>query len=92
MILSAEVECYIYHSHSLKEKRAVLQRILTRIRQRFNMAVAEIGYQNHWQRTKIALVTVSSSKVVAEKECTKALAIIDSFPDIERTVTEIHWL
>ena len=35
-------ECIIYDAHSLKEKRAVLQRILTRLKQRFNASVSEV--------------------------------------------------
>ncbi len=92
MILSASIECMIYNSRSLKEKRSVLQRIITRIKDRFNIAVAEVDYQNVWQRTKLHLVTVSSSKVAAEKEMQKALAMIDSFPEIERTETLLEWL
>jgi len=92
MILAVEVECIIYDAHSLKDKRAVLQRIQSRINGRFNIAIAEVDYQDVWQRTKFAMVTVSSSKIVAEKEIQKALELIDSFPEIERTLTEIEWL
>ncbi|WAA10756.1 DUF503 domain-containing protein [Fervidibacillus albus] len=92
MILSAEIECHFYYCQSLKDKRAILQRIFTRIENKFNFAVAEIDYQNQWQRSKIALVTVSSSKEVAEREYEKVLQMIDSFPEIERTNVVIEWL
>lgn len=92
MILSCEVEIIIYDAQSLKDKRAVLQRIMSRLSQRFNLAVAEIDYQNQWQRTRLAIVTISSSKKVAENEVRQALALIDSFPEIERTKTDIEWL
>ncbi|NHM29837.1 DUF503 domain-containing protein [Neobacillus terrae] len=88
----AECECIIYDAHSLKDKRAVLQRILSRLRQRYNLSVAEAGYQDVWQRTKIAIAGVSSSKVMVEKELQSALQMIDSFPEIERTITEVEWL
>jgi uncharacterized protein YlxP (DUF503 family) len=88
----AECECMIYDAHSLKEKRAVLQRILTRLKQRFNVSVAEVEYQDIWQRTKIAIAVVTSSRVATEHELQNALKLIDSFPEIERTITEIEWL
>lgn len=88
----AECECIIYDAHSLKEKRAVLQRILTRLKQKFNVSVSEVGYQDVWQRSKIAIVAVSSSRVSTERELQNALKLIDSFPEIERTITEIDWL
>jgi len=41
---------YIPESHSLKEKRGVLQRIKNRVRNEFNVSIAECGDQDLWQR------------------------------------------
>lgn len=88
----AVCECIIYDAHSLKEKRAVLQRIITRLKQRYNVSVSEVDYQDVWQRTKIAIATVASARVSSEVELQHALQLIDSFPEIERTITDIEWL
>lgn len=88
----AACECIIYDAQSLKDKRAVLQRILTRVKQKFNVSAAEVDYQDVWQRTKIAIAAVSAARVGAEQELQNALKLIDSFPEIERTITEIEWL
>jgi uncharacterized protein YlxP (DUF503 family) len=88
----AACECIIYDAHSLKEKRAVLQRILTRLKQKYNVSVSEVDYQDVWQRTKIAIAAVASARVPAEIELQHALKLIDSFPEIERTITDIEWL
>ena len=85
-------ECIIYDAHSLKEKRAVLQRILTRLKQKYNVSVSEIDYQDTWQRTKIAIAAVTSIRVSTERELQNAMKLIDSFPEIERTITAIEWL
>ncbi|NQD66793.1 DUF503 family protein [Bacillus haikouensis] len=87
MITYVECECMIHDSHSLKEKRAVLQRVLTRLKQKYNVAVSEIDHQDVWQRTRIGIVTVSSSKASSEREIENALKFIDSFPEWERTDT-----
>ncbi len=92
IIGSAAVECIIYDAHSLKEKRAVLQRILSRLKQQFNVSVSEVDYQDVWQRTKIAIVAVGPVKVSAERELQNAFKLIDSFPEIERAITDIEWL
>jgi uncharacterized protein YlxP (DUF503 family) len=91
VIAALSCECIIYEAQSLKEKRAVLQRILTRLKQRYNVSVAEVGYQDVWQRTEIAIVSVSSDRVVCEREMQKVLDMIDSFPEIERTITTMEW-
>ncbi|MGG1463874.1 DUF503 domain-containing protein [Bacillus licheniformis] len=91
MIGFVECECIIYDALSLKEKRAVLKRIITRIRAKFNVSVSEIDYQDTWQRTSFGIAAVSSSRVQTEKELQRVLAFIDSFPEIERTITRTEW-
>ncbi|MCA1023105.1 DUF503 family protein [Halobacillus litoralis] len=92
MIISAEVDCLIYDAQSLKNKRAVLKRIKTRLHNEFNIAVSELEFQNLWQRTRLGLVTIASDKTIAEQTMQQALTFIDSFPEIERTETQIEWL
>lgn len=90
MIIYAEVECVLYEGNSLKSKRSLLKRIIHKIRNELNVSISEIDYQNLWQRIKFGIVTVSNEKVHAEKVIQQALAIIDSFPELERTITEIE--
>lgn len=92
MIGAIDCVCMIYDAQSLKDKRAVLQRVLSRVKQKYNVSISEIDYQNTWQRTKFGIVAISSSKVQTEKELQSVLRFIDSFPEIERTVTTIDWL
>ncbi|MFD1030966.1 DUF503 domain-containing protein [Metaplanococcus flavidus] len=80
MILYMECEFFIPTAHSLKEKRAVVKSMLTRSKQKFNVSGAEIDHQNVWQRTRIAFVTVSSSKELAEKEMAQVLYYLESNP------------
>jgi uncharacterized protein YlxP (DUF503 family) len=61
------LELRLEHSHSLKEKRHVLESLKTKLRNKFNVSVAEIAYQDLWQRAALAAVTVSSDHVHAEK-------------------------
>nr|WGD58953.1 DUF503 domain-containing protein [Bacillus subtilis] len=92
MIGFAECECIIYDAGSLKEKRAVLKRVLIRVQNKFNVSISEIGYQDTlWQRTSFGIAAVSSSRVQTEKELQRVLAFIDSFPEIERTITRTEW-
>ncbi len=54
------LEMRLNGSHSLKEKRHVVQSLKERLRHRFNVSVAEIDCQDLWQRAVLAAVTVSS--------------------------------
>jgi uncharacterized protein len=48
---------------SLKEKRSRIKPILARLPREFNVAVAELDQQDHWQSTVIGCVTISSDAV-----------------------------
>jgi uncharacterized protein YlxP (DUF503 family) len=61
------LELRLQNAHSLKEKRHVVQSLKDRLRHKFNVAVAEIDYQDLWQRAAVAAVTVSSDHEFAEK-------------------------
>jgi len=54
------LEVHLENSHSLKDKRHVIQGLKERLRHKFNVAVAEIDCQELWQRAVVAAVTVSS--------------------------------
>jgi uncharacterized protein YlxP (DUF503 family) len=86
------IECHIYESQSLKQKRSVIKKAVTRLRQQFNIAAAELDYQDLWQRSQIGLVTISSDKIKAEQELQKAVAFVMSIPELEVTGTTIEWL
>lgn len=91
MIGYVDCECIVYDSQSLKEKRAVLQRVLTRTKQKFNVSISEIDFQDSWQRTKFGIVAISTAKVQTERELNQVLRFLDSFPEIERTITSFEW-
>jgi uncharacterized protein len=59
------LELRLESSHSLKEKRHVMESLKARLRNQFNVAVAEIGHQDLWQRGLISAVTVSSDRTQA---------------------------
>jgi uncharacterized protein YlxP (DUF503 family) len=92
MILALHIEVTIPFSQSLKDKRAVLQRIMTRTKQKFNVAISEVDFQDQWQRSEICIVTVASVKLASERELNNVLSFISSFPELEITQTTYEWL
>jgi len=92
MILYAEIECVLYNSHSLKEKRSVIKRLIAKIRKDFNVSIAEIDFQDLWQRTKFAIVTVANELLYAERVIQEVIKVIDSDPELERTITAVDRL
>lgn len=50
----------LFDSHSLKEKRRVVKSLVERTKNRFNVAVAEVGDNDVHDRAVIGLVTVAN--------------------------------
>jgi hypothetical protein len=61
------LEIHVEHSHSLKDKRHVVKSLKDRLRERFNVSVAEIDGLDSWQNSVVAAVTVSNDRVHAEQ-------------------------
>jgi uncharacterized protein len=61
------LEICVEHSHSLKDKRHVIKSLKDRLRERFNVAVAEIDHLDSWQLSTVSVVTVGNDRVFAEK-------------------------
>jgi uncharacterized protein YlxP (DUF503 family) len=87
----ARVELHIPQSRSLKEKRAVLRPIVEGIRHRFHLSVAEVAYQDKWQRAAIGLAVVAGSHAHAEEVVDSVERWIWSRPDIEVSSFDVEW-
>ena len=61
------LELQLSEAHSLKDKRHTVKGLKDRLRGKFNVAVAEIDYQDLWQRALISAVTVSGDHGRAEQ-------------------------
>ncbi len=79
-------------SHSLKEKRHVVKSLKDRLRDRFNVAVAEIDGLDSWQHAVVAAVTVSNDKGHAEKILSAVEAHAASLLGGSLTGTGLEWL
>jgi uncharacterized protein YlxP (DUF503 family) len=54
------LELHFPGARSLKDKRQVLRGLEARIRNRFNVSVAEVAHQDLWQRAGLAVVAVNT--------------------------------
>ena len=68
MVIGAcELEFHLPSCRDLKHKRMFVNRLKDRLRSRFNVAAAEVGHQDLWQRAAIAVVSVSGDRRVLER-------------------------
>jgi len=75
-ISTCKITLRISHSHNLKEKRQVIKSLTTHIRNKFNVAVAEVDHNDKWQIATLGIVTVSNSSRNSESVIAKILHYI----------------
>ena len=86
------LELRLYDAHSLKDKRHTVKGLKDRLRNKFNVAVAEIDYQDLWQRSLISAVTVSSDHGHAEQLLQLVEREASAFLGASLVGTTVEWI
>jgi hypothetical protein len=89
---AAAVEIHIHGSQSLKSKRGVVRSISQRVRNRFDLSVAEVGGQDTWQLAVLGLATVGSDRRKVRALLDQALAYIEDLHLAEVLHTDVELL
>jgi hypothetical protein len=86
------LEMHLVDAHSLKDKRHYVLGVKERLRNRFNVAVAEVDDQDLQNRGTLAAVTVSPSREHAERVLRAAEDHAAEFLGPYLTSAHIEWL
>lgn len=76
-IAIAKVTLSIPGSGSLKGKRQVLRKVIDKVKARFNVAIAEVGDLDLWQKTTLGIAAVANDHAFAQESVDKVLAYIE---------------
>jgi len=74
----ARVELLLAENGSLKGKRMVVKSVAQRVRNRFNVAVAEVDTQDAWQVATLGIVCVSDDRRHTNEVLSKVLEFIEA--------------
>ncbi len=85
------LELFFPHARSLKDKRRVLHGFKDRLR-RYNVALAEIDFQDKWQRSRLGIVTVNSHQTLVEEVLGRVLADAGGLLEAEVSGQEIRFV
>ena len=86
------VELYIPDGHSLKAKRQVLLSLKDRLRDKFNLSIAEVGDQDLWQKAVLGIACVANESAYVNQVLDQAINVIRSIPTIELVQFRIEML
>jgi uncharacterized protein YlxP (DUF503 family) len=87
---AALVEIHVHGSQSLKEKRGVVRSIRQRVRNRFNVAVSEVGGQDTWQRAQLGLAAAGIDATRVRAILEEAMAFIEDLHLAEVTACDVQ--
>lgn len=75
----------LHGNRSLKGKRSVMNRIKSRVKNNFNVSIAEVSSQDSHQTAVLGLSSVSGDRVYLEGQIGKIVDFIDGLTDAEIT-------
>ncbi|OGD14518.1 MAG: hypothetical protein A2V76_05505 [Candidatus Aminicenantes bacterium RBG_16_63_14] len=85
------LELFFPYARSLKDKRRVLHGFKDRLR-RYNVALAEVDFQDKWQRARLGIVTLNSQQAVVEEVFGRVLADARNLQEAEVAGQEIRYV
>lgn len=71
------LELYLPDNHSLKGKRQVVNSLKGKLKNRFNISIAEIDHMDVWQRAALGIAIVSNDRRHVDSELSKILNFIE---------------
>lgn len=77
------IELIVYEAGSLKDKRGVLQSLIRKLRNLGTLSVAEVGFQDQWQRAALGLATVAVDEARARKGIHLGIQLIENDHRVE---------
>ena len=85
------IELYIPQIGSLKGKRQVLQSLKTKIKNKFNVAVSEVGAHDLWQKAILGVAAIANDRSFVNEVIDKVLGLISSYPEVQVAHHQIEW-
>ena len=76
------IEIHIPDSGSLKGKRHSLRSLKDRIRNTFNVSVAEVDNNDLWQKATLGVAAISNDKAHLNRTLDLVLNMVRSVPDV----------
>ena len=83
---------YLPENHSLKGKRSVLRRIKARVREKFNVSIAECGDHDMWQRAVLGISQVGTDQAFVDGALREVVRCIDDMQIAELGEEQLEFL
>jgi uncharacterized protein YlxP (DUF503 family) len=85
----ARITLFVPDSHSLKEKRMVLRRVKDRVRNKFNVAIAEVDDNDVWQRGVVGVALLGNDRRFVESSLDEVVRFVREMAEATNVEREI---
>ena len=73
-----KIEFLLSDNRSLKGKRKVVKSMVDKVKSRFNVAIAEVGSNDKWQKIELGISTVGNDRRHIDSSLNHTLKFLDS--------------
>ena len=79
MVVGAlRIEFIMSYNRSLKGKRKVVRSMIDKVKSRFNVAIAEVGSNDKWQKIELGITAVGNDRRHIDSSLNSVLNFLDS--------------
>lgn len=82
IIGSLWIDLHINGAVSLKDKRRIVKSLKDRLKNKFNISIAEIGSLDHWQRAELGIACVGNDRMFIDRTLNLVVQRIVSDPQV----------
>lgn len=83
---------YLAENHSLKGKRSILRTIKARVRNKFNVSIAEADDHDLWQRAMLGISQVGTDEAFCDAALREVVRCIDDMQLVELGEEQLEFL
>jgi len=86
-----KIKIHIPENHSLKEKRRIVKSLMSRLRNQYNISIAEVDDHDLWQIATIGISCISNSNNHVDQIINNIIKYIEqNYPELEIVNHEIE--
>ena len=86
------LDVIIPENHSLKGKRKVIKRVIDRVKNRFNISIAEVGDNELWQRSQLGMSLVGNDRKFINSYLDRVVNFIEAMNIVHIAHSELEIL
>jgi uncharacterized protein YlxP (DUF503 family) len=85
------VQMHLPGASSLKDKRKIILSLKDRLKNKFNVSVAELDDNELWQRCTLGIALISNDGTFANTVLSKAIDVVSNHPEAIVTDINLEW-